>query len=606
MGTQLLAYIQEMIGMPVEPESAQGKRMSARYPVVVLLVVVTLAVYWRAGSNDFVNYDDTQYVTANAHVFTGLTADNVRWAFTTFEMGNWHPLTWLSHMADCRLFGLNPRGHHFISVFLHIANTVLLFILLDMMTGALWRSAFVAALFALHPVHVESVAWIAERKDVLSTLFFMLALLAYVRYVRRSGAVRYLLLLLAFALGLMAKPMLVTLPFVLLLLDYWPLGRFQFEGTGAEAAADRHISANRISPSRLVLEKVPLFLLAAASSVVAIHAQQAARAVAPMEVLPVAARVANALTAYIGYLWKMAWPVNLTVIYPLSEQVPVWRVVGAVLVLGAVTFASIRWARCFPFFLVGWFWFLGTLVPVIGLVQVGTQAMADRYTYIPFIGLFIMIAWGIAEAAKGWRSSRIVLSAAALAVMAVLSSLTWVQLGHWKDSIELFTHTLRYTRDNFTAHVNLGQAFDEKGRVDEAARQFSEALRINPHSAEAHGNLANSLSKMGRPEEAIPHYREALRINPADGTVQCNLGINLLEQGKIAEAIDHLAEAVRIRPDSMKAHYNLGIALAKAGRFEEAVGHYSAVLRMNPYDYETRKHLESAVAELKRKPAGAR
>jgi protein O-mannosyl-transferase len=579
------------------------------YLIILLLVTLTLVVYWRTGSNAFVNYDDIQYVTANSHVRGGFTVANVHWAFTTFEMGNWHPLTWLSHMADFRLFELNPRGHHFTSVFLHIANTVLLFAVLNRMTGVLWRSAFVAALFSLHPVHVESVAWVAERKDVLSTFFFMLTLLAYVSYARKPGAARYLFVVLAFVLGLMAKSMLVTLPFVLLLMDYWPLGRFGVTRLNAagepDVAKDRQF-AKGASVSRLILEKVPLFLLAAGFSVIAIHAQKAEKAVASLEALPVASRMANALTAYASYLGKMVWPVKLVVIYPLSGPAPAWHVIGAVLLLGVMTAAAVHWRRRFPFIIVGWLWYLGTLVPVIGLVQIGTQSMADRYTYIPSIGFFIVIAWGMAELAHGWRYGRTVLTAAVLALITGLSVGTWLQLGHWKDSIELFSHTLRFTRDNFTAHLNLGHAFDEKGRVDEAARQYGEALRINPLSAQAHGNLAITLSKMGTYEEAVRHYREALRINPADAQVHCNLGINLLERGNISEAIDHLSAAVRLKPAYVKARYNLGLALDNSGRTEEAVVHYAEVLRMNPYDYETRRRLEAAVSELRKKSAGTR
>lgn len=577
--------------------------MRTRYLIILLLIVATLAVYWRTGDNGFVNYDDNRYVTANPHVLTGLALDNVRWAFTATAASNWHPLTWLSHMADCQLYGLNPRGHHLMSVLFHIANTVLLFLVLGRMTGALWRSAFVAALFALHPLHVESVAWVAERKDVLSTLFFMVTLLAYARYVERPGPARYLPVLCSFALGLMAKPMLVTLPFVLLLLDWWPLGRFSATGPGIPDRPDETAplaqTGARSAAGRLVLEKVPLLLLSVASAIVTVYAQKSGEALASTEVVPLGLRISNALVAYAAYIGKMVWPGNLAIIYPLPAQVPSWEAAGAVLLLGGVSVIVFRRMRRSPFLLVGWLWFLGTLVPVIGLVQVGIQAMADRYTYIPFIGLFIMIAWGVPQLLEGWRHRRIALAAAAVVIVVLFSVATWRQTGYWKDSRALFTHAIDHTTGNYMAHLNLGTALAEQGNLAEAEKHYREALRINPNLAMAYFNLGNTLMAQGRSAESVGCYLEAVRIAPNYVNAHYNLGVAFSGLGMNREAVTAYAEALRIRPDFAKARTGLGIALAREGRFEEAASQFSEALRLNPADAEARKNLDLALTALR-------
>jgi protein O-mannosyl-transferase len=563
--------------------------MRSKYPFILLLIAITLAVYWQVGNHEFVNFDDNGYVTQNPHVRTGLNLDNIRWAFTSTVLGNWHPLTMLSHMADCQLYGLDPRGHHLTNLFLHIANTVLLFIFLAETTGTLRRSAFAAALFALHPLHVESVAWIAERKDVLSTLFFMLTLLAYARYVKRPGFLRYLPVVLAFALGLMAKPMLVTLPFVLLLLDYWPLRRFQHPAGSADPLV------NGAPLLRLLAEKLPLFILSVIICIVTFITQEAVIDIAGKS--PFALRIANAVVAYPGYVGKMLWPAGLAVLYPFPAGVPAWKVAGAILMIAGVSLACWRLRR-FPFLLVGWLWFLGTLVPVIGIVQVGPQAMADRYTYIPMIGLFLMVSWGIPRLMEGRRYGTAALSAAAAAVLAVLSVTSLLQTAHWKNSIELYTRAIRVTHDNFIAHVNLGNALDNKGRHGEAVFQFNEALRIKPDDAVAHADLANTFFVLRRLEEAVSHYREALRLDPGNARVHFGLGIALMEHKKVVEAAEHFAAAASIDPNYGDAHYNLGLALVERGQVEEAIRHYSEALRINPADAEIRTTLELALAQL--------
>jgi tetratricopeptide (TPR) repeat protein len=578
----------------------------SKYSIAIFLVLLTFAVYWRATNNQFVNMDDPGFVTENSHVLTGFTINNIRWAFSTTEMGNWNPVTWFSHMADCQLFDLNPRWHHLTSVAIHIANTVLLFFLLSRMTGSLWQSAFVAALFAIHPLHVESVAWVAERKDVLSTLFFMLTLVAYNWYLEHPVIARYMLVFGLFALGLMAKPMLVTLPFVLLLLDYWPLGRYAYGETAVAAGYKGGKQCGKSVITGIVLEKVPLIILSAIFSIVTIYAQKATGTLIPVNYEPISMRLSNALVAYVRYIGKMIWPANLAVIYPFPHQVPVWQVCCAVVVLTCMTVIAVRKMRKYPFKIVGWLWFIGTLLPVIGLVQVGSQAMADRYTYIPLIGLFIAIAWGAGEYADKRRSTRIVLSMLALVIIGAFASETWRQVGVWRNSIELFRHTIRVTRDNAIAHVNLGYALDEIGRSSEAMEHFSEAVRSNPNNYIAQGDLANMLSRSGNTAEAINHYRIALGINPADPLLQKNLGLCLLKQGNSTEAIVHFYNALKLRPDDADIQYNLGLAFDRIKNFEEAAIHYSAVLRSNPYDIEARKHFDQDISETRKRQGSAK
>ncbi len=584
----------------IGPDTSNG----TRYLIILFLVVATLAVYWQIGNNEFVSYDDRNYVTENLHVATGLTSENIHWAFTTTEMGNWHPLTWLSHMVDCQLYGLNPRGHHLTSVFLHIANTVLLFLLLSRITNTLWRSAFAAALFALHPLHVESVAWVAERKDVLSTLFFMLTLLAYARYVEHPKPARYLVVVVTYALGLMSKPMLVTLPFVLLLLDYWPLDRLSsVQGDDSKSRQALALFTGKSPVSGLLIEKIPLLTLSVAMSIVSYLAQNDAEALVYGTDYPLPLRLANAVVAYANYILKAVWPENLAVMYPLPAQVPLRQVGGALALLGLVSLVAIWRARRYPFFIVGWLWFLGTLVPVIGFIQVGRQAMADRYTYIPYIGLFIMIAWGSAELSQGWRYRSIFLRAAGTVIIVLLTVVTWLQLGYWNNSFKLFTHTLHVTRDNYVAYKALGDFFSEKGNVEEAIVQYNQALRFVPKFGypNAHNNLGNVLIKLGRLEDAVSHFEEAIREKPDDVNSHMNLGIALTLQKKSGEAIYHFSEAIRLDPNDADAHYNFGVVLAMMGRFEEAVDHYSKALLINPADAEVRRSMGFALAELEKK-----
>ena len=547
--------------------------------VYLLLIFSTLVVFHRLPTHDFINLDDNLLVYENPQVLAGLSKQGIVWAFTQYHAEYWHPVTWLSHMLDCQLFGLRPGLHHLTSLLFHLANCALLLLILRKMTGALWRSAFVAALFALHPLHVESVAWVAERKDVLSAFFWFLTIWAYAGYAEQPGLRRYLLVLLFFALGLMAKPMVVTLPFVLLLLDYWPLGRLQLQNVRTVS----HLDIPKASLFRLVWEKIPLFVLTAVTIVATIVVQDKVGALRSLEAFPLQTRIANALVSYVSYMAKMIWPHNLAAYYPHPNTIPLWQVAGAGLLLIFVSMLVIKAAKNRPHLAVGWLWYLGTLVPVIGLVQVGSQAMADRYTYLSLIGLFIMIAWGFPSILAGWRHGRSALAIASALLLLGCMMGTWRQVGYWQNSITLFQHTVKVTKDNHFAYNNLGVALAHDGRLDEAISYYSEALQIKPDRAQVHNNLGNALAAQGSVDRAIDHYYQALEIDPNNARAYNNLGNLLANQGKTEEAIKHYTEALRLEPDYGGAHYNLGTALAEQGRTEEAINHFTEALRLMPY-----------------------
>jgi tetratricopeptide (TPR) repeat protein len=466
----------------------------------------------KVGGHEFLEFDDYSYVMVNSHVQQGLTLDGLRWAFSTFARGNWHPLTWLSHMLDVSLFGMNAGYHHMVNVLFHCLSTALLFLLFSAMTGKLWRSAFIAALFGVHPLHVESVAWVAERKDVLSGFFFMLTLLAYAGYARRACLRRYLLVVLFFALGLMAKPMLVTLPFVLLVLDVWPLGRTSIAGPADGRAG------SPLAWRRLLLEKVPLAGLSILSSIVTYAAQQEGSAVATFENLPFTTRAANAVVSYVVYLEKMFWPSSLAVYYPHpGDAIRWWQIAGAALLILFVSYIVLKQLRHRPFLAVGWSWYIVMLLPVIGLIQVGGQAMADRYTYLPLIGPFVMVTYLAVEAVPGiWRFRIVALRAAATAVLAILCYLSFVQAGYWSNGVTLFTHALAVTSRNALAETSLGCALNHQGRNEEAIAHFQSALQIKPDDPQTHRDFGLTLASSGRLDEAIAQFREALELNPDD------------------------------------------------------------------------------------------
>jgi len=568
--------------------------------ICLFLIIVILAVYWQVQNYDFVNFDDDGYVTENRHVQEGLTLKGITWAFTKFSPTYWHPLTWLSHMLDCELYGLEPGMHHLTSLLFHIVNTLLLFLVFRKMTGSLWQSAFVAALFALHPINVDTVAWVAERKNVLSTFFWILTMFTYARYIEKPGLFRYMLTFSVFALGLMAKPMLVTLPFVLLLLDYWPLRRLHF----GQSNSDNRRKARKSTTSdytgspifRLVLEKTPFFLLVILYfCLISLSFQPDAVGVVSTESVSMKLRLANALVSCVSYMGKMIWPQDLAVLYPFpTTMLPIWQITGAVLLLVCVSVLVARVWKQKPYFVVGWLWFLGTLVPVIGIIQSGLwPAMADRWAYIPLIGLFIMIAWGVPDLLSRWQHRRAFLAISAGCILSVLTMVTWMQLQYWQNSISLFEHTLNVTTDNFVMHNNMGLALQEQGKTDEAIGHYTDALKIKPDYADAHYNFGIALQEQGKIDEAIAHYTDALKINPDYAKAHYNLGIVRQKQGKIDEAIAHYAKAMKIKPDYVDARVNLAVALEEQDKIAEAIAHYTEALKIQPDDAKVYNNLGS-------------
>ena len=576
---------------PSEPSENTGSN-GAIAGMCVLLVVAVLLVFGQTLRHEFLNFDDDQYFYSNPQVQAGLTWNGVIWAFRTTDASNWHPLTWLSLMFDVELFGTGPAGPHLTNLLLHAANTVLLFLLLRRTTGAYWRSAFVAALFGLHPLHVESVAWVSERKDMLSGLFFMLILLMYARYVQKveNGKQKvesieqggktsniqhptsnaqgcYWSAVLIFALGLMSKPMLVTMPFVLLLLDYWPLERFTIHDL-------------RFTIRRLAWEKIPFFGLSAISCVVTFVAQK--DAVQPFDRIPMGIRAVNAMVSCVRYLRKMFWPMNLAIPYPYPSH---WSFelfwLSAAVFLAAIVFA-VWLGRRFPFLITGWFWYLGMLIPVIGLVQVGAQSMADRYTYLPLIGVFIMLVWGTSEVFKRWQLPTPAIWGLALLVLAACTARTLDQLRFWQNTETLFHHTIAVTKGNAVAYYNLGEYYSGKGRLDEAVDDYLNAIQIRPGYDDALNNLGVALAVKGELDEAITRIRESIHYRPDKADAYYNLGNIFVMQHKPDEAASAYTEALRLKSDYPEAHNNLANVLLAQGHRDTAVQHYQEALRLNP------------------------
>jgi protein O-mannosyl-transferase len=570
------------------------------YMICLFLVIATLAVYWQVLNNDFVIYDDDKYVTENTHVHKGVTFDSLTWAFTSSHASNWHPLTWISHMIDYQLYGLNARGHHLTSLLFHVANTLLLFLILVRMTGTLWQSSFVAALFALHPLHVESVAWVAERKDVLSTFFMMLTVWAYILYVKKREIKGYLLVVLFFVLGLMSKPMLVTLPFILLLLDFWPLGRLCLLRDTKNVATGQHTN-ERADIFRLVLEKAPFFALAVGSSIVTFIVQERGGAMEIAKTYSIQTRIINAFVAYTEYIVDMIWPVKLALLYPHpGNSLQLWKGVVAGFALVLITILVIRKARRIPYLAVGWLWYIVTLIPVIGIVQVGSQAMADRYTYVTLIGLFIIIAWGANDLLSKWRHRKIWLSTLAAIILPVLIVLTWKQVQYWENGITLFKHTLRHTSNNYVIHNNLGIVLREQGRTEEAIKHYLQALRSNPDYALAHYNLSNAYAEQGKNKKVIEACKHAIRIKPDYADAHYNLGVAYGGSGKYEEAVEAFKQVIRIDSNYLQAHYNLGGVYAGLGKYRDAIEAFQQVIRIDPDYALVRNNLGIAYGALGR------
>jgi len=619
-------------GLEPSVNRVDPKTLRARRVITLVLGLGTLMLFWRTGGHGFILLDDAGYVRLNVNVARGLSWEGVKWAFTAGEMSNWHPLTWLSHMLDCSLFGLNPGAHHLVSAAIHALNSALLFQLCVRLTGATWHSAFVAALFAWHPLHVESVAWISERKDVLSGLCFMLTLLAYVGYARKPNLWRYGLTALLLVLGLMAKPMLVTLPFVMLLLDWWPLNRWfgrhtdsslaesaqaavahptngerragvspalagQRPKDDAPSARGRRDACPTFPPLKLILEKLPFFALVAAASVVTLLAQRHGRAMVSTNVFSFGDRLGNALVSYVEYLAKLVWPVKLAVFYPHPGARAWWLVALAIVVLAAILLGVAANARRRGYLLTGWLWFLGMLVPVIGLVQVGDQALADRYTYLPFIGVSFMLAWGAAEAAGKWPQAAPGVAALGWVLPAAWMICTAMQLRHWQNNETLFTHARAVTRNNYVADTIVGKMLLSRGQLDEARACLADALRVRPTYGQALAGMGDLHAALSQFDDAIRFYSEALRLEPHLADAQNAWGGVLLAQGKPQDAVEHFTTATRLDPTLAEAEFNFGLAFRQLRRPKEAAAAFQRALRVQPQNLPARLLLADCLAE---------
>ena len=595
--------------------------------ILLGLAVVTFALYAQVIGHQFITLDDPTYIQENPMVNRGVTLAGLAWAFTTFHAANWHPLTWISHMIDCQLFGMNAGHQLLVNALIHVANTLLVFWFLLRTTHARWPSALVAALFALHPLHVESVAWASERKDTLSTFFGLLSLIAYSRYAEAPAISRYIWVAVTLALGLLAKPMLVTWPLVMLLLDYWPLGRVNGQ------PARRSLGGGGWPVVRgLVVEKIPLFALAAASAVMTLIAQSREGAVRTLGHEAITLRLSNALMSYAKYLLLTFWPNDLAVYYPFAG-IPAWQIIGAASLLIGITVFCVSQRRIRPYLMVGWLWFLGTLVPVIGIVQVGGQIMADRYFYIPSIGLLMALVFGLADIAKSWRVGPLLSAGTAAAVLLILATLTNAQIQRWHDSFTLFEHTLAVTPPNLRIEHNLGVALGLGDRYDEAAAHFEKALQIDPNFYDglvvmgvtrahqgrlpeameyfraairsqpdvpkARVQLAHALWQEKRDEAALEEMRRASQLAPKDADIQADFGLALAMVGTIPEAIEQLHEALRLNPNSAETHNNLGLALLTSGKARESIPEFEVALRLKPELKGAADNLHRAQAQLK-------
>ena len=558
--------------------------------ICLALVLSGVLVFEQVRNFDFVNYDDNEYVYENEQVLKGLSYEGVTWAFTNCDIGYWQPVTWLSLMCDCQLFGASAVWIHVVNVLLHVANTLLVFAVLKKMTGSLWASGFVAGAFAVHPMHVESVAWIAQRKDVLSTFFLLLTLLAYAGYAKRPSVYRYMAGLAVFALGLMAKPMLVTLPFLLLLLDYWPLNRFEAAQPSKVSGRHRRKRASaphrHTSAGRIIIEKIPFFLLSGVSCVITFLTQQAGGVIVDIKSIPLKYRVGNVLFSYAAYMGKMFWPRNLAVFYPFNavRSIPLWQFVLYALLLVGVSCLVVGFGRRRKYLVVGWFWFVGTLVPVIGVVQFTGSSHADRFSYIPYVGLFIMVAWGLAEFLSKWAYGKVVLGASMVVVLAALGISAHRQVGFWNNSITLFSRTLEVTEDNPLACYNLGSAYDAAGRHREAVEAYKGGIRAKADYFDAWYNLGNAYAKLGLFHEAIEAFKRAITIKRDFAYAYSNLGAAYGNVGRYQEAIEALEQATRIEPNHLDAWYNLGNAYGSLGRGQRALEAFKQATRIKPDD----------------------
>ncbi|MCX5848923.1 MAG: tetratricopeptide repeat protein [Deltaproteobacteria bacterium] len=552
------------------------------YIIIILLTVACLAAFGRIAGNDFINFDDPGYITENYQIQQGINPQTIKWALTTSYFTYWHPLTWLSHMLDWRLFGANASGHHLVSLFLHIGAVIFLFLFLNKTTNNLWPSAFAAAFFALHPLRVESVAWAAERKDVLSMFFGMASIYAYSFYAENSRLSRYFICLLLFAFGLMSKPILVTLPFVLLLLDYWPLERWQ-------RALSSPAESRFKFAGRLVWEKIPFFILTIASSIITYWGQHKVTAVVPTETLTLPTRISNAIVSYAAYVEKFIWPLNLAVFYPYDSFLPLWKILTSGLILILITSAVLYYIKKLPFLFTGWFWYLGTMIPLIGLIQVGAHAMADRHTYLPSVGIAIMLTWGIPLLFPRKDIRKKVLFPAAIAIICVLAVLTFRQCGYWKKRITLYSHALVATKNNYMAHSNLANDLAEEGKTKEAFYHYDEAIRIRPDLAEPYYNRGTAYGELGQYNLAIEDLNKAMRLNPYYVEAYYNRGIVYAKLGQYQIAIEDFNEAIRLNSNYTEAYYTRGIVYMKLDQYQRAISDFDEIIRLQPDNEDARR-----------------
>ena len=621
------------------------KHQDNRIKIVIclLLTVITFSVYQQVLTHDFINLDDESYITNNSRVGNGLSADNIIWAFSTTYFFNWHPLTWLSYFLDSHLFGVNPSAFHLVNVLIHIANTLLLFLFLNQATERPLRSALVAALFALHPLHVESVAWVSERKDVLSAFFGFLAMGSYLSYAKSPKISSYLIVLLFFALSLMAKPMLVTLPFVLLLLDYWPLKRFNSSALTGTSSVSVSFDSDRLPESSasfqkstmiLIGEKTPFFLIAIASAVITIIAQNNSGSIASLDRFPLGLRLANALLSYVFYLLKMIWPQQLSIYYPFPPEIPLWQSIASANILILISCLVLKYRSRFPYLLVGWLWYLGTLIPVIGIVQVGSQSMADRYTYIPLIGPFIMLVWLAFDMTVSKPVRKVFFSFFTTGMMLSLIAMSSLQVGYWKNSVTVFGHALEIDSKNAVAHLNYGVALNRIGLFKEVINHYKDAIRLAPKWALLYNNLGLAYSELGQLEKAlicfehadgitpngpsvVKHYKRVKKMlaekmdvisklenqaqnEPMNIDLQIELG-NLYQQiYKVEESINHFQHALTINAGNSEAHKGMAMVLTMTGQYQEAEAHLKRVIDTNPHSAEACYLMASLYASQKK------
>ncbi len=557
------------------------------YLIIIFLMVTSLIAFSPIAANEFINFDDNGYITENVQVQQGINLQTVQWALTTTYFSYWHPLTWLSHMLDWRFFGANASGHHLMSLLLHMGSTIFLFLFLYKTTRHIWPAAFAAALFSLHPLRVESVAWAAERKDVLNLFFTVLCFYAYTFYADEKKISRYVLCLLLFVLALMSKPMAVTLPFVLLLLDYWPLHRW--------GKQYHEKTKNGFYPAmQLIVEKIPFFCVSLAASAAAVWAQSKEGTVASLDYVPFMIRASNAIVAYASYLGKLLWPVNLAVFYPYEPLLPLWKILFSAAVVLVITLIAIYHIRRKPFLFVGWFIYLGTLVPVIGLVQVGSQAMADRYTYVPSLGIAFMLAWGIPSIIRGESLKKYVLPPVAFILLSLLILLTWQQCHYWKNSVTVFTHSLSVTKNNALANNQLGLAFYEQGRDSQALYHFDKTISLQPDQDSPYNNRGAIYLKYGRTEQALHDFNKTLAVNPHYVKAYNNRANLYIQKGQHQLAMEDFNEAIRLKPDYVLAYFNRGLLLARLGDYRKAIHDFDSVTMLNPnhiYAYYNRASL---------------